>query len=196
VTIRKGEPWGTPVSRPSDLVVASSDAELRRLVAADPGRPYGLDGGDLFRSVGAPPKRDEMQRLPIDAVLVRLDDSEPVLAVAHVLARRGWWRGRLVIVANCGLMGEWDVAPRAHPNDGRVDVVEVLASMSIRSRAQARRRLPRGEHLPHPDVAVTAIAAGEWSFDRPHRVWIDGEPAGQCRRLSVAVAPDHFAIYV
>ena len=31
---------------------------------------------------------------------------------------------------NVDRLGHWDVAPRAHPNDGRVDVVEVDAAMS------------------------------------------------------------------
>ncbi|HEX6657290.1 MAG TPA: hypothetical protein VF065_04360, partial [Ilumatobacter sp.] len=73
MTIRKGEPWGAPAARPPDLVVAGSDAELAQLVARDAARAYGLGGGDLHRSLGAPAPREPMQRLPIDALRVRLD---------------------------------------------------------------------------------------------------------------------------
>ena len=47
-----------------------------------------------------------------------------------------------------------DVAPRAHPNDGRFDVVEVSAAMPARARLQAWRRLATGTHVPHPDITT------------------------------------------
>src|SRR6476620_3798113 len=128
MTIRKGVEWGTSVSRPPGLVSASTDAELAGFVARDPHGAFGLTGGDLFRSLGAPVGRETMQHLPLDVLQVRIDDND-VLAVAHVVARRGWYRGPLLAVMNCGYIGDWNVAPRAHPNDGRVDVVEVSGSM-------------------------------------------------------------------
>ena len=96
---------------------------------------------------------------------------------------------------NCDHLGTWDVAPRAHPNDGRLDVVEVDTSMTLRNRLQARRRLPHGTHVPHPSIAVRTTTEASWTFARPTPVVIDGVPAGRVRRLTVRAQPDHFAIY-
>ena len=195
MTIRKGEPWGAAAPKPADLVLADDDAELAQLVARDAAGAYGLRGGDLHRSLGAPQQRDTTQRIPIDALRVRVDDHE-LLAVAHVVARKGWWRGALLAVLNCPYIGEWDVAPRAHPNDGRFDIVEVRAGMSLRQRLQARRRLPLGSHVPHPEIDVRTAESATWTFDAPRGVYVDGVPRGRATRLEVAISPDHFSIYM
>jgi hypothetical protein len=195
MTIRKGEEWGTPAARPSGLVVARTDAELAAMVAAEPGGEFGVAGGDLFRSLGSPPSRAEGQRLPIDAVRVRLDGAEPILAVAHVVAHRRWVNGPVVIATNCGYVRGFDAAPRAHPNDGRLDVIEVDPSMSIRQRLQARRRARSGTHLPHPQLRSRTVESMEWEWTSPITVDVDGVARGRCTRLTVEVLPDHFAIH-
>jgi hypothetical protein len=195
MTIKRGEEWGTTVPRPADMALASGDAELARLVAADPRRALGITAGDLHRAVGSPAERDPVQRLPIDALVVTIDDRT-VIAVAHVLVMASCWRGRIVAVMNCDHVGEWDVAPRAHPNDGRFDIVEVDPRMTIRRRAQARARLPHGTHVPHPDITTRVATRAEWVFDRPMPARVDGVSAGRVTRLTVAISPDHFAIHV
>lgn len=196
MTIRRGEEWGVTVARPAGLVVAPSDAELAALVASDPAGVYGVSGGDIFRSLGSPTPRDPLQRLPMDALEVQLDDRDPVLGVAHLVARRGWWRGPLLAVMNADHVGEWNVAPRAHPNDGKGDSVEVAATMSLRHRWQARSRLPQGTHVPHPSITVRTFTESAWTFLRPADVWIDGVARGRAGRIAVRVLPDHFAIHV
>ncbi len=137
MTIRRGEQWGEVVDRPADLIVAASDKELARHVAERVERPLGVSSGDLFRTVGAPARRAQAVRLPID--VLRVDaDGQTHLAVAHVVARRSWWRHEIVAAVNVDHVGDWNVAPRAHPNDGRFDVVEVDRAMTIRQRLQAR----------------------------------------------------------
>jgi hypothetical protein len=193
VTIRKGEEWGIAVDRPPGLVVAGSDAELARLVRG--AAPLAVADGDVHRSLGGPEGRDRLQRVPVDLLRVSVDGAEHV-AVAHVVARRSWWRGSIVAVMNVDHLGDWNVAPRAHPNDGRADIVEVAASMSLRARLQARRRLPLGTHVPHPAIATSTSNARTWEFANPLSVWIDGVRAGSCRRLAVAVEPDAFELHV
>lgn len=195
MTIQRGQEWGTPTIRPADLVVAGSDAELGELVAADPSRPYGIAGGDLYRSLGEPPERHDMQRLPMDAMRVEID-GRSLLAVAHVVARNSWWSGRIVAVVNAGHVGEWNVAPRAHPNDGRLDVIDVAPTMTWRQRLQARRRLPLGAHLPHPSISARTVESVSIRFDRPTRIDVDGVGRGQGEQLTVTVLPDHFAILI
>lgn len=196
MTIRKGESWGSEVARPAALRVAHTDAELASWIAADPGGEYTVDDGDLHRTVGAPGSPGAtMHRLPIDVLAVAADRREHV-AVAHVVLRRRWWRGRVVFVCNVGHVGTWNVAPRAHPNDGRFDVVEIASSMRLRERWEARRRLPTGTHVPHP--AISMRTAHEWSWSDPDgaRVWVDGVDAGSATAVTVRLLPDAAAILI
>jgi len=170
-----------------------SDSELAQLVAD--GRAVGVEGGDLFRAVGSPGRRSVMQRVSVDALDVVVD-GRPAVAVAHVIARHSWWSGQIVAICNVGHVGAWNVAPRAHPNDGRVDIVEVDAAMSRRARWQARSRLRTGTHLPHPDLRVRSARSAVWEFVRPLKVWIDGVPSGDARHLEVLVRPDAFELYL
>jgi hypothetical protein len=195
MTIRKGQPWGDPVERPADLLVTASDAELSAALDGGPDRPIGVSAGDLHRSLGSPPDRREMQRLPIDAIVVTVDGHR-YTAVAHMVVRRSWWRGRVVAAMNVDHLGSWNVAPRAHPNDGRLDLIEVDAAMGPRERWQARARLPSGTHVPHPRIRTWTATEAAWEFDRPQAVWVDGVRVAAARSVTVAVAPDAFVVVV
>lgn len=189
MTIRRGEPWGTEVTRPADLTLATSDHEI-----VDADGPIGLAGGDVFRSLGSPAERDPVQRVELDGIEIELDDGRRFLAVAHVVARRSWWRGRIVACMNVDHLGDWNVAPRAHPNDGRLDVVECRPSMSLRARWAARGRLPAGTHVPHPDIEVSSVVERRWEFGHPARIWVDGDEVGRSRRLVVRCLDDRFTV--
>jgi hypothetical protein len=194
VTIGKGQPWGVPASPPAGVRSAASDAELAGFVAADAHGAYAVRAGDLHRSVGAPGGRDDVYRLPVDALRVTSDVGER-LAVSHVVARNGWWSGPIVAVTNTGYVGQWNIAPRAHPNDGRMDVVEVSRTMGVRQRWLARSRLRHGTHVPHPDVQTRTAETVEWEFDEALGLYVDGVHLGRTSRLAVTISPDHFAIY-
>lgn len=202
MTIRKGEAWGSEVERPDGLVVARDDHELAELLHAGEPRPVAVAGGDLLRTVGGrPPEgRSTLLALPVDLVLARLDDGDPLPAIAHVVARRpwwsgSWWRGEVVVVMNAEFHGKADVAPRGHPNDGRVETLTTVA-MTLRQRLEVRRRLPAGGHLPHPDIETGSTRATAWEFRRPLTVLVDGVPAGTARRLSVEVVADAGVVHV
>jgi hypothetical protein len=200
MTIEKGRQWGEPVSRPHDLAMVSTDAELAACDACV--GPIGLSGGDIYRSIGSPHPRPESIRLPIDRLHVSFDGQSAV-AAAHVLLRQrrrwfrwsSWWRGHLLAICNADYVGEWNVAPRAHPNDGRFDVVEVI-DMRLRERWAARQRLPLGTHVPHPAIAVRTATNETWEFDRPMQIWIDGVDRGTCMRVAVTIEPDAISIIV
>lgn len=198
MTIRKGEPWGEEVDRPNGLRLAHGDAELASLVAVDPTGSFAVDGGDLHRTVGAPTVDAgavRMHRLPIDALAVATDRSEH-LAVAHVVIRRHWWRGPDVFVCNVGHVGRWNVAPRAHPDDGRFDVVTFDPTMRWRERWEARRRLPTGTHVPHPQISVRTATEWTWAEPGGARVWVDGVDVGDRTRVAVTLRPDAAAIHI
>jgi hypothetical protein len=199
LTVKRGSSWGEPVVVPIDTLEVGSDSELAAALSG--GEPLSLlvRGGDLHRSLGAPRGAAATTRLPIDVIDVTADDRG-FTAVAHVIARRrgrlGWWRGPIIAVMNVDHRGRWDVAPRAHPNDGWLDVVDVDEAMSWRARWQAWRRLPTGTHLPHPDIGARRTRAETFSFDQPLSLWVDGVERGTVRLLSVAVRPDGAVVYV
>jgi YegS C-terminal NAD kinase beta sandwich-like domain len=202
--ISKGEPWGTVGEAPVGVQMVRSNLELWTLVndhrsAGTPLPVVGLLGGDLMRAVGGTGDEarftGDVAMLPVD--LVRAE-SEGIAAwfVAHLVARRSWWSGPLVAVMNAEHHGTWDIAPRAHPNDGRVDVVAVAATMSRRDRLRARGRLERGAHVPHPSIEIRQRAVHEFSFDRPTRVWLDGRRWTTTRSVVVTVEPDALIVCV
>jgi hypothetical protein len=203
VPIRKGEPWGEPGVLPADGVVVRSDAEARAALTAAHRRgaplpTLGLLGGDLCRALGgtgdeARLRSPEAMILPVDigAVLV---DGRLHWFVAHLVARRGWWRGRVVAVMNAQHLGRWDVAPRGHPDDGRLDVLD--GDLPLGDRWKARRRLRTGTHVPHPAITVRHVAALQLELAAGTHVWLDGEDLGPARTLSIRVEPDALSCVV
>ena len=71
-----------------------------------------------------------------------MDDGEPTWGVAHVVARRQWLLDELAFVMNAEFYGPYDVAPRSHPNDGKVDVLRVEASMALARAATGAPQRP------------------------------------------------------
>lgn len=197
MTIRKGEPWGDVGPLPPDAIVVRTDAEARAVVtearrAGTAVPPLGLLGGDLCRTLGGLGDEAHLRSgsatiLPVDlgAVLV---DGRLHWFVAHLVARGSWWRGRVVAAMNAQFIGAWDVAPRGHPNDGRLDVLDGDPSLSLRS--QIRSRLATGTHVPHPAIEERHVSALQVDLARPTPVYLDGESIGAARSLSLRVEPD------
>jgi diacylglycerol kinase family enzyme len=111
-------------------------------------------------------------------------------------AALGWWRGPIVAMMNAQYLGRWDVAPRSHPNDGRVDVVSVDAAFGVGDRWKARSRLPLGTHLPHPAITTRQVTSHRWDLGPSTRLWVDGIDLGRVRALTADVEPDAFTVVV
>ena len=196
MTIEKGQAWGAPGPLPADAVVVRSDAEARAVVerarrAGEPVPPLGLLAGDLCRTVGgagdeARLHSDEAVRLPVD-LGAALIDGRLHWFVAHLVARKRWWRGRVYAAMNAEYLGRWDVAPRSHPNDGLLDTFDV--TMSVGERLKARSRLATGTHVPHPGIKERRVAAVQVDVAGLD-VWLDGELLGAADSLSIRVEPD------
>jgi YegS C-terminal NAD kinase beta sandwich-like domain len=203
VTVRRGEDWGRRAPRPADLVEVADDATGAALVdaARRGGRPLpvlGLRGGDLRRTLGGGPPvdhlPDEVGEYPVDVGLVVLDGVERAF-LAHLVARRGWWRGEVVAAMNAEQIGGWDVAPRGHPNDGRLDVLHVV-DLGLGDRYKAWRRLPTGTHVPHPGIDLRSRTTVDLALRRPLTVWLDGHRAGTTDHLAVRVEPDALTVCI
>jgi hypothetical protein len=198
VTVRRGEAWGEAGGLPPRAVVVASDVEARRVVeaarrAGEAPPPLALAGGDLCRTLGGRGdqgrwERGEAVQVPVDLGSVLLDGRQ-FWFVAHLVVRRSWWRGRVVAAMNAQFLGSWDVAPQAHPGDGRLDVVDAAAELSLVDRLKARRRLPAGGHVPHPQIKVTRRPAVQLELAAGTPVWLDGEPEGEARTLSLRLEP-------
>ncbi|MEK7423393.1 MAG: hypothetical protein AAB131_06070 [Actinomycetota bacterium] len=202
--ISKGEPWGDVGPLPPDAQLVRSNRELWELIGRLRAEqrslpPVALLGGDLMRSVGgsgdASRLAGDVARMPIDIARVEADGQRAWFA-AHLVARRSWWAGSLVAVMNAEHHGRWDVAPRAHPNDGRLDVVSVSEAMSVRDRGRARSRLRRGAHVPHPSIEIRQREEYEATFQRPTRIWLDGVSWITTRSMRVTVEPDALVVCV
>ncbi|HZX56445.1 MAG TPA: hypothetical protein VFE86_17285 [Ilumatobacteraceae bacterium] len=202
MTVQKGEPWGSPAVCPDNVRVVSTDREIREWILwhrtrNQPIRDLGVAGGDLARTCGGGVGgRPTSALVTVDAMRVALDDGEPTWGAAHVVARRDWLRGDLAMVMNAQFYGTFDIAPRSHPNDGKVDVLRVDPEMGWRERLQARQRARTGSHLPHRSLTMRSIAECDLHFDQPVVVWIDGVRCVTARRVQVIVEPDAYAIYV
>ncbi len=205
MTIRPGQPWGTVEPAPGDVMRVDDDAGVASLLdpndGTGPACPVAPRRGDCWRAAGGRVERDrvaaggEVALLPWDAVGV-VADGRRWWAVAHVVARGRAWSGEVVAIMNVDHVGSWDVAPRAHPNDGLLDSVHVDAALGWRARWQARRRLPSGTHLPHPLISVRRAESFEFGFTKPRRLFVDGVDVGWVRHLEVRVHPDRLTLCV
>ena len=130
MTIRKGQAWGERGGLPPGGTVVGSDAEARRVVTAarragDPVPPLGLVGGDLCRTLGGRGDEGrigsgEAARLPVDIGSVLIDGVQHWF-VAHLVARRSWWRRRIATSIYAEHLGARIVT------EHHVEVVEVAA---------------------------------------------------------------------
>jgi diacylglycerol kinase family enzyme len=193
MTVRRGRDWGGLGPLPENGVVVATDAELRGLVSEirrDGAElpPVGLLGGDLCRTLGgrgdsARLRSTEATRVTVDIGSVLMDGRLHWFC-AHLVAGTWLW-GRVWVAAIAAHHGRWNLAPRAHPGDGLLDVLD--ATLGIPDRFLAKRRLSAGCHVPHPGIGYRRTAAHQVDFLRPTGIRLDHEKVGFARRVSVRV---------
>ena len=204
MTIRKGEQWGTRISKPSRIRHVSSDAEIAQCSSED---YISVGGGDIFTTLGSPAfisDSDECTLLPMDALQVKIllsDASEKSFKAASCIEVGSLMSplksGRYICVTNGGIVSGRNFAPRAHPNDGRLDIMLVAETMSFRDRLTARKKALTGTHVPHPSISLrqdetfSTKRLGERDTLR-----IDGITAANWLEVSVSIVPDYWQIVV
>jgi len=206
MTIRRGGDWGRLGTPPEDIPSAKSDREIGERLG-DGLTTIRLCGGDMFATLGGSTSESltPSLELPIDVMQISFKHSRDSelntrLASSHCVlrainARGGWFRGSAVAVMNAQYLGKWDVAPRGHPNDGRVEVLEVDTRMSVRQRIIARSRMQTGTHLPHPDISVKSVSEFVWS-DSVLTMWIDGAKIGLVQFVEIQVMKDFATLWI
>jgi hypothetical protein len=200
--IEPGRDWAEPGSLSPDEVTVASNAELsawlatRRDKAEGIGR-VGVVGGDLARTVGIGPANDPRRPWSDDARTYSADlcealvDGRRCAFACHLVASapRSWRRGRrFTVIANTPWWGAYNVAPKAHPNDGLLDVVEF--DLGAREWRPVRARLASGSFLPHPRIRMRRDSAYSVEWSEPRSIVIDDVAIGRARRIAVRVQPD------
>ena len=200
----RGQDWGEVGPVPDDALVAASDAALSDLLQVGPwldgrwapGSVVVLTGGDLCRTLGGGGRA----RPGIESTLLDVDVGEALLDgrlhrfVAHLVARPSRHPGRWWMAANAAYRGRWNVAPRAHPGDGLLDVID--ASLALGDVPAAWRRLGRGVHVPHPAIRQERTRSIQQTFERPAPAFVDGRSVGRVRDLSVRLRPSALRVAV
>lgn len=197
MTIEKGKDWGTVGTLAPGAPVVDSDAALAALFAPHgdglrgPSQ-VGLTSGDLATTIGAHANEHDLRNsartlLPLDLATVEVDGNQLVMA-ASLVVRSRLWVGPVRAVMNAAHLGDWNVAPRGHPNDGRLDVIE--ANLKMGDWLKARKRLPAGIHVPHPDISIRRLKSVTWEVTSGQRVWIDRVFIGPARSVTVRVHRD------
>jgi hypothetical protein len=201
VTIQKGAAWGHVESTPFTLVVAPDEHAAARAIGRGATHVQ-LLSGDLLRALGPVGQQTRLApgqpslQLPCDVMRVSINEDESFAAVGSVIIG-SHWRPRAWL-ATGGFLGDLNVAPRAHPNDGILDVLGFDPGLGVRGLLTIRRRMSRGDHLPHPMLSMHRDADFEWASNDvrggPARVVVDGRNHGRARRVRVVVHPDAFTL--
>ena len=192
MTIRKNGSYGTPVSRPPTLNVLQSDLEIaQHYVSGHTATPCTVTNGSIALSLGISSEmnfRDSVsnqQMTLVDIDLLQIDfrtrppstanssTSSRIVVAGTIAIQHRTPLSTCLILSNSGILRSRDVLPRAHPNDGFVDVLEVDPKISIRQRAIAWSRSATGSHLPHPNFRVSRSIDFQWSGS-PARMIADG----------------------
>jgi len=212
MTIEKGKEWGYRGPCPQNLFFAKDDADLVKLWQHDPSAVFVMLSGDLHTSLGHPTWNQpdvsgeliEVQFLPVDifrVVVKRNASTNDSITEMYALSsvEIGSWltRGRYVCVSNCGFIGDYNIAPRAHPNDGEMDVVTVSKSIDWRQRLQARSRAKLGNHVPHLQIAMERGTSHSWTkASSRERLYVDGFEVKDWRAVDVHVLADACTVVV
>ena len=209
MTIQKNSAYGVPALRPSNLIVLDSDLAIaNHFTAHQQIEPCTVSKGSIAQSLGisrrlTQPDSDSNQQMTLVQIdLLQIDhrtttsiDAVTRLVVAGTLSIQPRTSlSTTLILSNSGILQKRDVLPRAHPNDGFVDVLEIDPKISTRQRIIAWHRSLTGSHLPHPSFRVGRSRDFEWS-GRPSKMIADGVTYKGVVWLQCKVLPDAMSIY-
>ncbi len=190
MVIRPGGSYGRPVEVQPSWPRCDRDAEVGAHIARRGAEPCVLQGGDLLTTLGGGSTHaaGTASAYPVDALRVVLDHAEEHLAAAHVVVRAVWWGGECAVAMNAAWLGSWYLGPRAHPNDGLVDVT--IGRLPWQQRLLAWRRAQTGTHLPHPALRTVRRPIWDHTFPVATPTYVDGRRVGRVRHLHIVVVPD------
>lgn len=204
--IKKGESWGHQVKPPSDLLVFDDDAKAneylsRQLIGSLAVQGLAIKNSNLARTLGLKGSvvAETMLATTFDLIQVEFIKTDATSArrffLGYAMIRKNMLRDKIIGVFNTSFVGKQDWAPRAHPNDGKIDVITVDKTMSMRQRLTAGRLLKSGSHIPHPQINYSQT--GEFSVNqlRSTALIIDGVDFGPVEACEFQVISDAVTLY-
>jgi hypothetical protein len=201
MSISKGSQWGVNAIFPADTPIARSNAELRDLVIGG-AATIGLQGGDLWRTVGGASAGNRLQmndpenlpsHFPIDVVDVTIDDDHATRFVTHLIGYN-FTRNRWLAAMNVDFWRSYQLGPHAHPGDGLIDVY--TGELRPGELPKVAPRAKSGTHVPHPRICLARSADPLVTLRTPLRLRADDQCIGRGRRLQFCVVPDAITVIV
>lgn len=203
--ISPGSEWGASASIPQNAHVISSDRQLgvhlRDSSAKDVhGKSLLVTGGDITHVLGVKNRSLDTGcvRVVIDAIAVSYTDihgsQHTDVCVGSLSISRRFQRGTISVVTNSGLWRGYEVAPRAHLNDGKLDIFEVSGAMRWSQRRLMWRKTATGTHLPHPLLSYSQGDFFNWEGN-PLRLEIDGQFVASVTMVTCRVQSDCVQVY-
>jgi len=207
MTIRKGQDWGERVETPTDLLVFTDDSsantylkevfangrELQSIAILNSNlaRVFGLNGATIGSTTML---RTRLDLIEVSYVLLSSQTAK-MNYLGNAIIRNGWLRGAITGVFNSSFIGSWDCAPKAHPNDSKLDVVSIDQSMSVRQRLTAKRLVKLGSHLPHPKIGYKQTENFKINLQEPAHLFVDSIDLGMVRQCDFRVISDALSLY-
>ena len=205
MTIRRGTNWGQQIARPVDLVTCQDDVEASMLITdnllkslelptiairnSNLARVLGIDGAKFAPDMTTNVFSTLFDLIRVDCLTVK-NTAVTVFGLGYALLRNSWWRGEIIAVLNESFIGDLDCAPRAHPNDGKLDVVIVSSEMKLSQRLRASRRARSGTHIPHPNITIAQKTYFEAAIGTPKMLVVDGRQISAVKACKFTVIPD------
>jgi len=205
MTIDRLSPYGTSVVRPQHLGVLRSDREIANDFLNGDQRAFNtVIQGSIAQALGITSNVSESNaRALVTHVLIDLlqvefgtidtqDKPSSIVVAGSIVLKHHTLLKTHLVISNSGIVRGRDVLPRAHPNDGYIDVLEIDEAITTRQRLSAWRRAATGSHLPHPQLRASRSTEFEWSGRASRMVADDVTFAGvvwlRCKVLTDATS--------
>ena len=202
MNIEKGRSWGSLSPLPPDGVIIKTNKELLEKVNNCKRQgidlpTFGLLGGDLWRTLGG--RRAEERLYGGEATTLDIDlgcallDGKIFWFCAHMFIGSKL-KGEKIFISNVAHYGKTNPAPKAHPGDGKFDVLEV--KLSPFQTFKAVKRVSAGTHIPHPGIKYKQVSSEQFSFGKKLSIEIDGKNIGKFSTVSIRIENEALRVVI
>lgn len=203
--ITPGSPWGVLSPAPEHARALETDRQLGIFLRDSSAQEIHsqsllMMAGDIPRVLGVLTSSPSLGRVRviIDAISVSYTDTNGIthsdVCIGSLSIARRFLRGSISVVTNSGYWRGHEVAPRAHLNDGKLDIFEVSGAMRWSQRRLMWQKTNSGTHLPHPLLSYSQGDFFHWEGS-PQRLTIDGECVATATQVSCRVQSDCVQVY-
>ena len=207
MTIKRGDAWGQVEKTPHNLRWCETDRDAddyltNQILTGSPVENIAIRKSNVGREVGlsgATSGRDTMLMTKFDVVRVQYElvdrTTKTEFFLGHALLRKSLIRGEVTGVFNTSFIKNFNCAPRSHPNDGKLDILQVDESMSLRQRLAARRLMKLGAHLPHPKIRYFQTNQHTTQNITGVNLFVDSKLLGCVNQCEFESIPDAVSLY-